>query len=216
MQTSPAPRAASAPPAGLEPLDLAGSLCARLCHDLAGSLGALHGTLELAAEEGDREALGLAVALAQEFSAKLRLLRAAWGAGSEVPPLHSLLHGLPGADRLKTDLAGLLATKPEMQRLALNLLLVAAAALPRGGKITLAGSDQRLTLEIEGLRAAWPGTLINSLADDSALLDACTGPRDLPIALACLQARALGCAIEIESATRLQVSVVGRRSSESR
>lgn len=184
---------------------LAGTLSNRLCHDLSGSLGALSGTLEMAAEDGDQEALALAMALAQEMSARLRFLRAAWGAGSELPELESLLPGLPGAERLKLDAQGLTATDERMRRLALMLLLVAAAGLPRGGLIKVGGTDVGLWVEIEGVRAGWPAELEKCLAESQALLDACEMPRAVAVALSCLHARAQGFHIVIESPTRLSV-----------
>lgn len=203
MQTRPSTKALALTPAGLDPLLLAGTLCARVCHDLSGSLGALTGTLEMAAEDGDREALRLSVALAQELSARLRLVRAAWGSGTDLPALETLLPGLPGVERLNVDLAGFATTDDEMRRLALNLLVVAAAGLPRGGAIRLAGTDAFFTLEIEGLRAAWPEALRACLTSQHALLEACEAPRALAIAVACLQARMIGREIVLESPTRL-------------
>lgn len=194
-----------APPEGLDPLLLAGALCARLCHDLAGSLGALSGTLEMAAEDGDKEALRLAMILAQELAARLRLLRAAWGSGSDVPALESLLPGLPGAERLKLDTANFRVADESVQRFSLNLMMVAAAALPRGGVIRMSGTDQRLKVEIEGARAGWPEAFAGCLAGDATLLEACEAPRSIAIAMACLHARALGRCIALETSTRLTV-----------
>jgi histidine phosphotransferase ChpT len=188
---------------GLDPLMLAGTLCARLCHDLAGSLGALTGTLEMAADDGDREALRLSVALSQELSARLRLLRAAWGIGSDLPALETLLPGLPGADRLRMDVADFSVTDEDLRRLSLNLLVVAGSALPRGGLIRLSGSDARIAIEIEGQRAGWPEVLGHCLAGDRALQEACEVPRSMAVALACLQARAMRWDIVVESPTRL-------------
>jgi hypothetical protein len=198
MQTVPLP--------GLDPLALASTICARLCHDLAGSLGALTGTLELAAEDNDREALDLALVLARELAARLRLLRAAWGADGDVPAPETLLAGLPGADRLSLDTAGLRAEAPATLRLSVSLLLVAAAGLPRGGMIRVSGTDAHLELEIDGPRAGWPALLSQCLAHDESLLAACVAPRDVAVALACLQARALGRTILPSSATRLHVT----------
>ena len=61
-------------------LHMAELLCARLCHDLSGPLGALIGVLELAREEQpDSETLALAEDTAVELGQRLKLLRAAWG-----------------------------------------------------------------------------------------------------------------------------------------
>jgi histidine phosphotransferase ChpT len=206
MLSGPLARPHIAPPAALDAQILAGTLCARLCHDLAGSLGALTGTLEMAAEENDREALTLSVALAQELTARLRLLRAAWGTGSDLPALDSLQPGFPGAERLRLDTIHLTATDDRMRRLALSLMLAATQALPRGGVIRVSGTNQTLAMEIEGPRAAWPEVLRNSAISEASLLEACETPRAMAVALACLQARALGRAIVIHDDTHLTIA----------
>jgi histidine phosphotransferase ChpT len=188
-----------------DPLLLAGTLCARLCHDLAGSLGALTGTLEMAAEENDREALILSVALAHELTARLRLLRAAWGTGNDLPELESLHAGFPSAERLRLDATKLEATDERVRRLALSLMIAASTALPRGGLVRVHGNDAGLAVEIEGPRAAWPEVLTTCASDDRALVEACETPRAMPAVQACLQARALGLTIRIEDGTHLSV-----------
>lgn len=201
--TVPLDRTEIAPPPALDPLLLAGTLCARLCHDLAGSLGALTGTLEMAAEENDRDALILSVALAQELTARLRLLRAAWGTGNDLPDLASLQPGFPAAERLKLDTTRLEAADERVRRLALSLMMAATMALPRGGLISVRGNDCGLALTIEGPRAAWPEVLRMCAADEDALLEACEVPRAMPVAQACLQARALGMTIRLDDETHL-------------
>ena len=79
MERAAAPAGSGAP----EPLALAGAVCARVCHDLAGTLGAMAGMLDLVAESQDAEALALASSCARELTARLRLLRAAWGADTD-------------------------------------------------------------------------------------------------------------------------------------
>jgi len=189
----------------LDPMVLAGTLCARMCHDLAGTLGALTGTLEMAAEENDREALALSVALAHELTARLRLLRAAWGTGSDLPALESLASGFPNAERLRLDTSALSATDERVRRFALSLMLAATLALPRGGLIRISGDDESLAMEVEGLRAAWPEVLKSCVAGESALLEACEAPRAMAVALACLQARVLARDIVILDDTHLVV-----------
>ncbi len=187
-------------------LSLALTLCARLCHDLAGTVGALAGTLELAAEGQDGDALALAVECAREVSARLRLLRAAWGANPDGCNLQGLTAGLPGAERLAIDLSGLapgLAEAPG--RLAANLLLLAAGSLPRGGSISLAGDNRTMLVEIAGPRAGWPAGLAACLADRTALRAACAHTRDVGLAVTCLVARQLGLVITLHGPLRLTV-----------
>jgi histidine phosphotransferase ChpT len=196
---------------GIEPLDLAGVLCARLCHDMAGSLGALSGMLDLVAEAGpggsEPEALALARSCARELTDRLRLLRAVWGRDTEVPALDSVLAGLPGADRLSVDLSGLdEALDDGTRQLALGLLLTAASALPRGGRIVLSGHAHFLSVEIAGVRAAWPESLEACLSGPAGLAEAGLEPRGVGAAVMCLQARALGLTLEIVSSVQLQAA----------
>src|SRR5690242_6705647 len=92
-------------------LRLAELLCARLCHDLSGPLGALIGVLEIAREElAGSETLALAEETAIELGQRLKLLRAAWGQDSEeldLIRLQNLATSLSASRRLRLDLAGL-------------------------------------------------------------------------------------------------------------
>ena len=188
-------------------LSLAFTLGARLCHDLAGTLGALVGTLELAADGQDAEALELAVACAREASARLRLLRAAWSANPEQPDLPRLIAGLPGAERLTVDLSGVAPELTEAPgRLAANLLLLAAQSLPRGGSIRMAGDDGTMQMEIAGPRAGWPPRLAACLADAATLQSACADTREVGLAITCLLARQLGLTITLHSPQRLTLN----------
>jgi histidine phosphotransferase ChpT len=193
-------------PGPLDPISLAGMVAARMCHDLAGSLGALTGTLELAVEDRDEEALRLALTLAQEVAGRLRLLRGAWGSSTDLPDWESLVAGLPGGDRLHVETARLDLSDNRLRQLALSLILVAGASLPRGGTIRATGTDKRIVVELDGQRAAWPETLARCVVEEVALLDACDSPRDLPVALVCLQARACGRSLTLETPTRLSAA----------
>ena len=83
---------------------LAELLCARLCHDLSGPLGALIGVLEIAREEQpDSETLALAEDTAVELAQRLKLLRAAWGQDGDDLDV-ARLRGF--ADSLSTQPAG--------------------------------------------------------------------------------------------------------------
>ncbi len=178
-----------------DPLALAGAVCARVCHDLAGTLGAMSGMLDLVAESQDAEALALAGSCARELTARLQLLRAAWGTDTDVGELALLARGLPGAERLKVDLGGLAEQLPAMRQLTASLLLVGAGAMPRGGSLRVAGGNKGVVIEMEGLRAAWPQALV-----DEAGLE----PRAVSSLMARLQARALGLVIEVVLPGRLE------------
>ncbi len=191
-------------PDGPDGLSLASTLCARLCHDLAGTVGALAAALAMTGKDGDPEALSLASDCAQELADRLRLLRSAWSADEEAPEPACLVAGLPGIERLQVDLSGLPVTLAEApRRLSPNLLLLAAQSLPRGGSIRLAGEDGGLSLEIAGPRAGWPAVLGQCLDQPEGLQSAAASPRDVAVAITCLRAERLGLRIALDGPTRL-------------
>ena len=183
-------------------LRIAEILAARLCHDLSSPLGGLETTLELALEPanpGDHaEAMAAAHHNARHLIQRLRLLRAAWAADPgplAVAALDDLVAGLPNRHRLTLHLAGLdpeLILPPLAGRVILNMLIVAAAALPMGGTIALAGdAAQEISLTIAGPRAAWPIALAAFLADPAASWTD-VSPASLPALLAALFAAEAG------------------------
>ena len=180
-------------------LGLAGMVCARVCHDLAGTLGALAGTLDMVAESPDPEALALAQDCARELSARLRLLRAAWGADTEVGDLAALLPGLPNVAKLDVNLQTDVLADDATRQLAACLLLVAASALPLGGSIWLAGSGAALSLRVEGRRAAWPAGLLDAA-------QAPIEPRGVAVAMARLRAASLGLTFRLRTELELEAA----------
>ena len=175
-------------------LQLADSLCARLCHDLSGPLGTLVGTLDLAAEDASyvAEALPLANQSAVAMAQRIRLLRAAWGGDCgkvSSQDLGELAAGLPS--RVQLDVSQLAAGPFDeaVSRLLVNLMLVGAEALPRGGRVRLIG-DVEIAVVVEGPSAAWPDALLTAITD---LADAPLGdPRTVQSPLVVMLARAAG------------------------
>jgi histidine phosphotransferase ChpT len=189
-----------------EALRLAELLCARLCHDLSGPVGALIGILEIAHEElPDSETVALAEETAVELAQRLKLLRAAWGCEGEdldLIRLQSFATSLSASRRLRLDLAGLepgLVFAPPLARLVLNILLLAADSLPGGGVVSLSGaSPDHLLISIAGPRAAWPAGLGASLADTTSAWEAALGSvRGLQGPLTALLAEDLGYRLSI-------------------
>ncbi len=178
-------------------LGLAGMVCARVCHDMAGTLGALAGMLDMVAEAPDPEALALAQDCARELTARLRLLRAAWGAETEVEDLAALLPGLPNAAKLRVSLDDAALEEDAARQFAACLLLVAAGALPFGGSIRLGGAGTRLSLRVEGRRAAWPAGLLG-------VAEGAVEPRGVAVAMARLRAESLGVVLRLRSEFELE------------
>ena len=177
---------------------LAGMVCARVCHDLAGTLGALTGALEMVADAPDQEALALAQDCARELAARLRLLRAAWGSDSEVDDLATLLPGLPNFGKLRVSLEQALLEDDAVRQFGACLLLVGAGALPMGGAIWLRGTGRSLLLRVEGRRATWPAGLMQK--------DGPVEPRGVAAAMARLRAESLGVVLRLRSEWELETA----------
>jgi histidine phosphotransferase ChpT len=169
-------------------------VCARLCHDLSGLLGSLVGTLELVTEASeDTEAASIVTATATALALRLKLLRAAWGGQPEpldLPHLTVLARGLVGR-RVGLDVSGLLETTvfpPAVGRLVLNLLLLAAESLPKGGVLRLDGGSDDLIARLIGPSAAWPAGLLGMLVDGATAWQALADPRTMQAPLTALLA----------------------------
>ncbi len=156
-------------------LMLAGALAARLCHDLAGPLGTGTGALDLA-ERADAEALALAREATTDLMRRLRLYRAAWAEGAgpgSVAELAALALGLSHR-RVRLDVAGLpgqARMPPEFGRVVLNVLLLGAEGMPRGGTIALHGDPEgEVAAVLAGPGAAWPPGTAEAIANPASAL----------------------------------------------
>ncbi len=153
-----------------EALALAEQLCARLCHDLAGPVGAVATGAELLEEEGpaaplDSEALGLLTASAAAAGQKLKFLRQAFGTASGTVSDRHLQDQAQSFVAQGSDLALHWRTgdAPDSApwtaltaKLALNLLMIARDCLPRGGVVSFRapqGPNGPLLIEAEGVGA---------------------------------------------------------------
>ena len=129
--------------------DLAALLCSRVCHDIISPVGAINNGLELLDEGGaDEDAMKLIRTSARNASARLQFARIAFGAAGSA----GMLIDTGDAEAVAT--AFLQNEKPELVwngrrallpknkvKLLLNLILVANAAIPRGGKIAVTLDD---------------------------------------------------------------------------
>jgi len=182
---------------------LAELVCARLCHDLSGLLASLTGTLDLLAENVETDdTMTVALDAAVDLTRRLRLLRAAW-AGMARPltlsDLTSLAEGAEGR-HIHLDVSRLAPDTifaPAMGRLVLNLLLLAADSLPRGGTLHLDGDEDDLVVRLDGPQAAWPAGLTGMLVDEDAAWDALGEARGLQAPLTALLAHADGLVLSV-------------------
>src|SRR5579862_9307292 len=139
----------------LQPLDLAALLCSRVCHDVISPVGAIVNGLEVLDEEKDAEMRGIALELvkksARTASARLQFCRLAFGAAGsagasiDTGDAEQVARGLLADDRTKVEWNAPRMLMPKNRvKLVLNLCLIAAATIPRGGtiKVRIDGSDE--------------------------------------------------------------------------
>lgn len=139
-----------------DPLDLAGLLAARLCHDLAGPVGALVNGAELVADEPDpdirNEFIGMIAGGAAAVGARVRFHRLTFGGTAGGPDMKSaeargVLEGLLAVDkRLALDWQVAGDTLPrDDARLLLALALIASEAAEGAGTLTVSDTGVRMT-----------------------------------------------------------------------
>jgi histidine phosphotransferase ChpT len=155
----------------LEALDLAALLCSRVCHDIISPVGAIINGLEVLDEDNSEEMKEFAFTLirksAAQASAKLQFARLAFGAAGSIGAEIDI------GDAQKVATGYMLSEKASFAweaprvlmaknrvKLLLNLVLLANAAVPRGGsiKVTVAGPAEapHFTLRSAGPSARVP------------------------------------------------------------
>jgi histidine phosphotransferase ChpT len=125
--------------------DLAALLCSRVCHDVISPVGALNNGIELLDEGGaDEDAMNLIRTSARNASARLQFARIAFGAAGSAGMMidtgdaEAVATGYLRNEKPELVWNGGRALLPKNKvKLLLNLLLVAHACIPRGGKITV-------------------------------------------------------------------------------
>ena len=135
-------------PQSLDALDLAALLCSRVCHDVISPVGAIVNGLEVLEDEKDetmkKHAIDLIRKSATQASARLQFCRLAFGAAGsagaqlDLGDAENVTRGMLQDDRLSLvwNLPRALLIKNRV-KLLLNMLVIAAAAIPRGGKLTV-------------------------------------------------------------------------------
>lgn len=152
----------------LDSLDLAALLCSRVCHDVISPVGAIVNGLELLDEEKDpemrEEALGLIKRSAGTASAKLQFCRLAFGAAGsagasiDTGDAEQVARNLLEDARTKIGWKAQRLLLPKNKvKVLLNMCLIAAASIPRGGNIDVmiegADDDTVLTVSISSEKA---------------------------------------------------------------
>lgn len=129
--------------------DLAALLCSRVCHDIISPVGAINNGLELLDEGGaDADAMMLIRTSARAASARLQFARIAFGAAGsagmqiDTGDAESVASAYFRTEKPDLEWSGPRALLPKNKvKLLLNLLLVSAGAIPRGGKLKVLLAD---------------------------------------------------------------------------
>jgi histidine phosphotransferase ChpT len=140
----------------MDTLTLAELLCARVCHDLSGPVGAASAGAELFEDLGaqlDGETIALVATSAAGAAARLKFFRTALGPAASYPQPAAGLRDLidsylatlvsaasPGGIVLDWCI-GAPSLGGDTTRLLLNFILLAKDSLPRGGRITAEAVD---------------------------------------------------------------------------
>ena len=135
-------------PIAIGALDLAAYLCSRVCHDLISPVGAVVNGIEVFEESKDDEtktfALDLIKKSAYQASAKLQFCRLAFGAAGSAGAQIDLGDAEKAARGLFEDNKTTLVWNVPRQLLAknrvkllMNMVMIAAAAIPRGGTLAI-------------------------------------------------------------------------------
>lgn len=135
-------------PISLDSLDLVALVSSRVCHDVISPVGAIVNGLEVLEDEKDEKmkevALDLIKKSAMQASARLQFARLAFGAAGsagaqiDLGDAADVAKGFLQDGRLSLvwNLPRALLPKNRV-KLLLNLLMIAATAIPRGGKLTV-------------------------------------------------------------------------------
>ena len=147
--------------------ELAAQLCSKVCHDVISPVGALNMSLEMLDDPGSRDdALDLVAKSATKASAVLQFCRLAYGAsgsaGASIDTGDAEKVAQAYMDGERTQIAWqverMILPKNKV-KLLLNLMLIAAAAIPRGGTVTITAEGaegDRFRFHAEGKRVRVP------------------------------------------------------------
>ena len=159
-------------------VDFASLLCSRLCHDLLSPVGALNNGVELLVDEQDPEmrarVLDLLAESARASANKLKFFRLAFGAAGgfgdvvDVREAKTAIEGLLGSD--KRIQLGWMVAEPALAKTAikvlLNLSLIAADALVRGGRLDVGAEGGEIVIRAEGPRVVLDQELRTALVGE--------------------------------------------------
>jgi histidine phosphotransferase ChpT len=186
------------------------ALCSRLCHDLAGPLGAIGSGAELLEGEADEEVVALLARSATAAAQRLRLLRTLLGrpTGGSLNPDEAravLADHLAGAGDSQAaglswtlEASGADESSRRLVQLVLVLAVVALDAMPKARHIAVGGTLPRtIRVSVNGVGAARPDVL-DALTVGLDGGPAVTDPRAVLGYYAGVVARHLGVAVRVD------------------
>jgi histidine phosphotransferase ChpT len=155
-------------------------LAARLCHELVSPVAAINNGVELLGEEEAdfvRDAVDLIGQSARRAGRRLQFYRFAYGTpGSSGPAPKDLVEGLLEGGKVGCDWPAEAQTlPPDWQKLACNMVVLAAEALPRGGRVAV----RALGGGSAGIDVAASGEMVNVTPELRAAIATETGVDDL-------------------------------------
>ncbi len=157
--------------ATIAPLDFAALLCSRVCHDVISPVGAIVNGLEMLDSETDEDIRAVAMDLikksAASASARLQFCRLAFGAAGSLTAAidtgdaENVARGLIENERTILRWNGPRSLLPKNTvKLLLNLCLIAASSIPRGGDVAvelgIEGEEVALRIIATGTNARLP------------------------------------------------------------
>jgi histidine phosphotransferase ChpT len=173
----------------LDSLDLAALLCSRVCHDVISPVGAIVNGLEVLAEDKDAGMREFAMEMinksAKAASARLQFARIAFGAagsaGSAIDTgdAENVARGFLNDDKIRLSWSGPRLLMPKNRvKLLLNLLVIGASCIPRGGSLDCViegdGDMPTFTITAQGKNARIPHGVEQSIAGspENGMVDA--------------------------------------------
>lgn len=189
-------------------LKIAELLCTRLCHDLTGPIGAIANGVEFLAEEGDKmqdQAIELIGSSAAQAVARLQFYRKAYGRINEngeanLEEIRTVASSFFADGKIRLEWediyadAAAVALSYRMTRLLFNILMIASAALLRGGTISvrISATDtfKELSVVSTGKSLKWEKETETILAGGGAFES--LGPKTIQLYVTHLLAQELG------------------------
>ena len=155
----------------LDALDLSALLCSRVCHDVISPIGAIVNGLEVLEDDNDPSMRDFAIDLirksARTASARVQFARIAFGASGsagaaiDLADAEKLSKNLFSDEKTQVSWSAPQALFPKNKvKLILNLVVIAATAIPRGGVVDVSvtgdGDAPEVTLRAKGAHARIP------------------------------------------------------------